>query len=192
MNEEIWKDIKGYEGLYIVSDLGKVRSLERECTQLNGLTGNYNTRTLPAKEVATFKDKDGYIKVKLNKSGVKNNHMVHRLVATAFIPNPENKPEVNHKFGIKSDNRASELEWMTTSENQQHAHDNKLYECQKGETNGMSKLSEGQVREIHKLYATGDFTQDYLSKRYNVAGSAISRILTGFRWKHIYKELYGD
>ena len=56
----------------------------------------------------------------------------------------------------------------------------------------MSKLSEGQVREIHKLYATGDFTQDHLSKLYNVAGSAISRIITGVRWKHIYKELYGD
>lgn len=191
MNEEVWKDVVGYENYYIVSNQGKVRSVERECTQYNGLTKNYNTRILPSKDVATFVDKDGYIKVRLNKAGVKNNHMVHRLVAIAFIPNPENKPEVNHKFGIKSDNRASELEWMTTSENQQHAHDNKLYECQKGETNGMSKLSEEQVREIHKLYSTGEVTQEYLSKLFNVAGSAISRILTGTRWKHVYKELYG-
>lgn len=194
MNEEIevWKDVIGYEGYYQVSSLGKVNCVERTCTQLNGMTGKYNTRILPAGPVAMFEDKDGYLKVKLNKAGKRNNHFVHRLVALNFIPNPENKPEVNHKEGNKKDNRVELLEWNTTSENQIHAIANKLYITAKGETAGQAKLKEVQVREIHKLWKSGEVTQEYLSSMFGVASSAISRIVNGVRWRHVYDELYGD
>ena len=189
---EIWKDVVGYEGYYKVSNLGRVKGVERQFTQFNSLTKNYNTKTLPEKIMKPHEDKDGYLKLQLTRDGEHNKFFVHRLVALAFIPNTENKPQVNHKQGNKKDNRVDMLEWNTVSENQQHAHDNKLYECQRGETNGHAKLTEAQVRKIHELYSGGNITQQYLADMFGVAGNAISRIVNGLRWNHIYKEIYGD
>src|SRR5690606_17278864 len=103
-----------------------------------------------------------------------------------------NKPEVNHKEGDKKDNRVEMLEWNTTSENQRHAIANKLYETARGESAGQAKLKEIEVREIHRLWKSGEVTQEYLSNVFGVAGSAISRIVNGVRWRHVYDELYGD
>lgn len=192
MMQEVWKDIKDYEGLYQVSSLGQVKRVERYYTQLNSLTGNSNTKLLPEMIMKPFEDEDGYLRISLIKDNVRKKHFVHRLVAINFIPNPENKPEVNHKEGNKKDNRVEMIEWNTTSENQRHAVANKLYETAKGETAGQAKLKEVQVREIHKLWKTGEVTQEYLSNMFGVAGSAISRIVNGVRWRHVYDELYGD
>lgn len=112
---EIWKDIDGFEGLYEVSDLGRVRRM--------GVPDSVG-RNRKERLIAQTKDGCGYYRVRINKNATKYTRKVHRLVATAFIPNPENKPEVNHKKGIKTDNRVSELVWSTTSENVQHAYDN--------------------------------------------------------------------
>ena len=188
---EIWKDVVGYEGYYKVSSLGIVKGVERKFTQFNGLTKRYNTKTLSEKVMKPFEDKDGYLKIQLTKDGVHNKFFVHRLVAIAFLPNPENKPEVNHKEGNKKDNRVEMLEWNTTSENQRHAIANKLYETARGEKSGQAKLKESEVREIHKLWKSGEVSQQYLSDMFGVAGSAISRIVNGVRWNHIYKELNG-
>lgn len=108
---EIWKDIQGYEGLYQVSNLGRVRSLAK-------MAGKS-----PRKETTkhSFPDKVGYIKTNLYKMGEHKQVYVHRLVAEAFIPNPENKPSVNHINGVKSDNKVCNLEWVTVSENTKHA-----------------------------------------------------------------------
>lgn len=192
MNEEIWKDIEGYKGAYQISNLGNVKSVEREVTQWNESAKKYVTRIQKALIMKPFEDEDGYLRLQLIKDGIRKKHFVHRLVALAFIPNPENKPEVNHKQGDKKDNRVWMLEWSTSSENQRHAIANKLYETAKGEKSGQAKLTELQVREIHSLYSRGNITQEYLAGLYGVASSAISRILTGVRWNHIYKELYGD
>lgn len=105
---ENWLPIAGYEGFYEVSDMGNVRSLKRKTT--NG------------KVLAQKNSTGGYPTVCLCKNNQKKSFVVHRLVAIAFIENQGNKPEVNHKNGIRTDNRASNLEWVTRSENERHAY----------------------------------------------------------------------
>lgn len=121
--QEIWKDIKGYEGLYQISNMGRVKRFKRK----------------EEKNLNPCKDKRGYLRIDLYKKGNRKNITIHRLVAIHFIPNPENKPEVNHKHGIKTDNRATELEWVTTSENEKHAYDTGLKKQKNGEAHHNSK-----------------------------------------------------
>lgn len=117
---EIWKDIKGYEGSYQVSNLGRVKSLQR--TIRCGLANCNNKRTIPEQILRPRRDlKKGYMQVTLSKSSVLTVYSVHRLVASAFIPNPHNKPEVNHIDGHPSNNNVENLEWVTKSENAIHA-----------------------------------------------------------------------
>ena len=101
---EIWKDIEGYGGLYQVSNLGRVKSL------------NYN-RTKKEKILKPRSNKDGYLNVNLYKEGRMKTCLVHRLVAKAFIPNPDNKSQVNHRDEDKTNNCVDNLEWMTRREN---------------------------------------------------------------------------
>lgn len=113
---EVWKDIVGYEGLYQVSNLGRVKSCEKMISHFRG-----GLRKLKEKERKLVFDSDGYLVVDLYKNGKGKMNKVHRLVALAFIQNTENKKCVNHKNGIKSDNKVENLEWCTDSENQFHA-----------------------------------------------------------------------
>lgn len=106
---EIWRDIKNYEGIYEVSNLGRIKSISR-----NG-TIKENRILKPNKVM-------GYSQVGLQKYGTRKYKKIHRLVAEAFIPNPENKKEVNHKDGNKANNCVDNLEWVTTSENQLHSY----------------------------------------------------------------------
>lgn len=100
--EEIWKDIEGFEELYQVSNLGRVK------------------RVTTGRILKSRKDIDGYLYVNLCKNGKHKTHRIHRLVAQAFIPNPENKPQINHIDEIKTNNMVSNLEWMTAKENSNH------------------------------------------------------------------------
>lgn len=114
---EVWKDIKGYEGIYQVSSMGKVRSINRIITYFNPIQNTYK-RTFVGKVLrAGLCKKTGYLKVNL----LNKTKSVHRLVAEAFIPNPEYKKDVNHKNGKKTDNCVENLEWATRSENIQHS-----------------------------------------------------------------------
>lgn len=112
--QEEWRDVKTFEGLYEVSSEGGVRSL------LTLYAGK------PRLLVQTLNKKRGYLAVGLCINGIAYTKMVHRLVAEAFIPNPDNKPEVNHKDGNKLNNKADNLEWSTYSENLQHAYNTGL------------------------------------------------------------------
>ncbi|NFG01740.1 hypothetical protein FCV36_05215 [Clostridium sporogenes] len=106
-HQEIWKDIKGYEGLYQVSNLGKVKSLITTQSRRIGILKSYNH--------------SGYRRINLYKNGKGKKYYIHRLVAKAFISNVNNYPEVNHIDGNKQNNRVENLEWCTSSQNQIHA-----------------------------------------------------------------------
>lgn len=109
--EEIWKDIEGFEG-YLVSNLGRVKSLSRESYW------NYKrTRTIRERLLALHPDKKGYLMAWLYKEGKKHTRKVHRLVANAFLPNIENKPQIDHINTNKQDNRVENLRWCTGQEN---------------------------------------------------------------------------
>ena len=118
--EEVWKDVKGYEGYYQVSNLGNIKSLERIIENSGTRTGYYKVkeRILKPRENT---NRNGYYELSLRKDGKEKRFKVHRLVACAFIENPYNKPEVNHIDGNKSNNCVSNLEWTTSKENKEHA-----------------------------------------------------------------------
>lgn len=108
--KELWKDIEGYEGTYQVSNLGMVKSLDRLTTDNRRLKGKLLAKT----------NSKGYIKVTLTNKNKSDNRDIHRLVAQAFIPNPENKPQVNHIDEDKTNNIVYNLEWVTAKENMNH------------------------------------------------------------------------
>lgn len=117
MQNEIWKEISGYEGYFEVSNLGNFRSKDRVIKyKSNG------TRLYPGKFLKTETIVEGYQRIVLMKEAIKKRYMCHRLVAQEFVPNPDNKPYVNHINGNKADNRAENLEWVTQSENELHSH----------------------------------------------------------------------
>ena len=118
MIEETWQELLEYAGLYEVSSLGRIRSLGRITS---------DGRTLKPKILKLTQDKEGYCTVSLYSSDSKVKcYKQHRLVAEVFIPNPENKPHVNHINGIKTDNSSSNLEWVTAKENNAHQLDTSL------------------------------------------------------------------
>ena len=126
MENEIWKDIDGYEGLYQVSNLGNVKSIGREIKTANEKKRKYKEVIL--KQGTT---KNGYANVVLSINNKMKTKSVHRLVAKAFIINPENKPQVNHIDGNKKNNCVKNLEWVTNSENMKHSWDNQLQKVTK-------------------------------------------------------------
>lgn len=112
--EEVWKDIEGYEGLYQVSNKGRVKRLERVTADKNGRKYHKKEKILKGR----LNRSGGYLRVNLHDNKGRRNHLaVHRLVAKAFIPNPEDKPQVNHKDEVKTNNCVENLEWMTNKEN---------------------------------------------------------------------------
>lgn len=177
---EEWKDIIGYEGIYKISNTGKIKSLSREFVRSNNR--NFITKE---KILINGLNSRGYVSITLyNKDKVKKKLLVHRLVAEAFIENKENNPVINHINGIKTNNNASNLEWCTQGYNLNHALKNKLRINLKGENHCLAKLNNEDVLNIVKLINTG-MTNQLISELYNVKFSTISSIKMGRTWNHL-------
>jgi hypothetical protein len=117
---ETWKDIAGYEGMYQVSNTGKIKSLKRYRTNYSKL------QLVPEKIKSLRKDPQGYLQVDLYKNNKQDCRRIHRVVAEAFIPNPENKPTVNHIDGDRNNNDVTNLEWADHREQNIHFYENNL------------------------------------------------------------------
>lgn len=156
------QDIPGYDGMYQVTDSGKVFSVRSK-------------RFLNPKPYSC-----GYVYVVLFRNGDRERHMVHRLVAKAFIESSTDNFEVNHINGIKHDNRKENLEWVSRSENIKHAISIGLKKSSRGEQNGQSKLTWENVAYIRKV---GDsVTKKELASKFGVDPAVIRRVLNNESW----------
>lgn len=168
---ETWRDIKGFEGKYKVSDKGNIASVERiiKKHKYGGINLSHNRLT-----------KDGYERVRLtNNYGVVKDFRINRIVAEAFIPNPLGKPTVNHIDGDKRNNSVENLEWASLSEQMEHAYNHKLKNPKRGYDNVNSKLSAANVKFIRKNYCkySRTFGSVALAKRFNVTHRVILSIV---------------
>jgi len=174
--QENWIPIQNYENSYEISNLGNIRSLDRYLLRKDG-----RKYLKKGKYLNPGKNTKGYYQVRLEGGNI---YRVHRLVALAFIPNPLNLPQVNHKNGIKTDNRAENLEWCTNSQNQLHAYNNGLQKDRSGENNSRAKLNNLLVVEIRDLYKSGHEINDICDK-FSESRQTIRNVIFGKTWKHI-------
>lgn len=161
--QEIFKNVKGYEGFYKVSNLGKVRSTSYKGTRI----------------LKPSKTKNGYLNVVFCVNQVKVHKLVHRLVAEAFLDNPGNLEQVNHISGNKEDNSVENLEWCTQEYNNYHAYNNHL--LNRYEDRPEAKLTKEKVMQIPELIKQGATTDD-LKNLFSVSRRCIDNIFEGKTW----------
>ena len=176
MSSEIWKPIKDYEGLYVVSSLGRIKSMPKKFIR-NGAVTHFEEKIL------TPSDSHGYRSVVLTKNGIHKTHSVHRLVALAFIQNPNSYTQINHKDENKSNNRVENLEWCTHSYNMNYG----TLQERKGKANGVP---------VYQYTKSGDFVKKYPSLKSAAVSNGFqsspiqncccgrSKTSYGFIWKY--------
>jgi hypothetical protein len=174
MSKETWKDVVGYEGVYQVSNHGRVKRI-----------GHARGAT-PGRILKPAQNLKGYLHVSLSRSQKRRDAEVHRLVAEAFLwhaPSPDH--EVNHKNGNKQDNRVENLEWVTRCQNVQHSVRQLHADRAKGEENGHAKATAREVRRIRQLYASGKYSHMQLGEMFGLGHTTIGAIVRRETWKHV-------
>lgn len=179
---EEWRDIPDYVGKYTVSNLSRVKSLDR-----NVLCSDERILKIKGRIISQGINKQtGYLSVSVWKNDKTKRFTTHRLVATAFIPNPENKPQVNHINSNRTDNRIQNLEWCNNSENVKHSYDFGDRESVKGESHFKCKLTNEKVLAIRRLYRLNPkLNRQKLGAKLGVTGMTITGIIYHQTWKHI-------
>jgi DNA gyrase/topoisomerase IV subunit A len=197
MTQEIWKPIAGYEGIYEVSNCGNVRSVDRYKNARDNSKSFQKGKTMTPQT-----SHKGYRTIILHKDGKAHTFQVHRLVAMAFIPNSDNKPQVNHIDCNKKNNHVENLEWVTQEENMKHASENGIFskfnEKQLAAVRRNQMIaSEYKKRKVAQLSLCGEIIRCYesLTEAERVTGTDCSKISmcckgkrkssNGFKWKYI-------
>lgn len=176
VQEEIWKDIPGYEGRYQITPSGIIRSL----VQANAHEGGVKNRDVPLIRKHHL-NTSGYPHIRLQKDSIGASICVHILVAKTFIPNPNNLPEVNHIDGDKLNNRVENLEWCTSHNNQLHAYQTGLKRRLKLEENPKAILNREKVLEIFN----STLTHRELAIKYGVSRTTIGQVKYGLSWASV-------
>ena len=164
---EIWKEVKGFENDYEISSLGRLRTKDRFVKHYKGGVRKYKSQLKKIRLSAR-----GYLRCNLKKDGKRYDFTVHRLVALSFLKEDKKRVFVNHKNGIKTDNRLENLEWCTLSENIEHAVKNRLIK---------TKLSDKEAMEIKN----SKLSNRKLAKIYDIGSTVVWRIKNGKAYKHL-------
>lgn len=174
--EEIWKDVVGYTGLYKVSNLGRVKRLQRVGIDKLGRKCVYKEMMLKPNPI-----KGGYYQLKLTSNKEESSILLHRIVCEAFHGSaPKGKPFVNHKLPDKTNNSSDNIEWCSFKENMDHAVLHGL-RC-RGTDSHHAKLTEDQVLEICRMFDVDGISKSDLARKYNTCHSNIRSILSGGSW----------
>lgn len=184
---EEWRDVIGWEGFYQISSTGRLRSVNRTVIRKNGTSQFFKSKICNQPLKST-----GYPAARLSDaaSGRRIMPPIHRLVAQAFIPNPLNLPEVNHKDGIKTNPTVENLEWVTSQQNRKHAWDIGLRNrshlpIHRGIEQKTAKLNDDAVRDIRLNYLKNGKPLTALAKKYGVEKKTIYNVLKNKTWKHV-------
>lgn len=184
MNEEIWKDIPGYEGLYQASNLGRIRSLDREIIQWNRFD---NVKVIYKGKILSLKpNKKGYFKCSLNKNGKSRTFLVHRIIAQTFLKNFDKNLTVDHINGNKQNNNVDNLRMVTIKKNIQLSYDNNLHKLKK-----VCKFDlYNNLLEIYKSVAVASRKNNCSPQLIKNCCDNKKHCLTGkgYKWKYLNEE----
>lgn len=177
-----WRDVVGYEGLYKVSNNGLIKNVPRTYKMKDG-----RNRTIKEQYMKFMVDKDGYNRVGLRRNGKQRKFYVHRLVARAFIPNEEEKPQVNHIDGVKNNNFYQNLEWCTHKENRAHAAENGLVPDQWGTKNPNVKITKEDAMLIRKMRKENKKLKE-IATTIGTSESNVKNVVYGYTWAWLDKK----
>ncbi len=182
--EEQWLPVVGYENRYEISDQGRLRTIPRMIRHRAGLS----SRDMKVRYLKLHTTRFGHLRVSLVGDlgrDFRKPCLVHRLVAEAFIPNPKNKPQVNHIDNNPGNNKVDNLVWGTPQENMLHAANCNRMRRLPGECNPNVKLTEQQVIEIRAKYIPRLYSQRMLAREYHVDQTLVEHIVNRKTWTHI-------
>lgn len=176
--EEIWKDLPFHPG-YQISNFGRVKSVHRVLIRKDG-----KPCTVKEKICKPSKDGKGYLFIRASVYKEKSSIRIHRWVALLFVPNPDNKKEVNHEDGNKENNFWWNFKWVTPSENVKHAFRIGI-KSHNGSKHPKSKLTEDQVIEMKNLFKKSELTAKQIGKLFGVGFQCVNQIKYGINWSHV-------